>query len=56
MQMHEHEDRHPRRGDHEGPVCEIIYRPVDPGGDEDIERRLNEAFDVLFAKAAAIDS
>ena len=40
---------------HECATYEVVYHPPDPGENHDIERRLNEAFDVLFAIASAID-
>ena len=43
-------------GTRESAIYELVYHPPEPGENHDIERGLNEAFDVLFAIASAIDS
>ena len=55
MATDEHRNTLPTRT-HECPICGVVYHRPDPGENHDIERRLNEAFDVLFAIASAIDS
>ena len=54
MATDEHRNTLPTRT-HECAIYKVVYHPPDPGENHDIERRLNEAFDVLFAIASAID-
>jgi hypothetical protein len=55
MDTHEQENTKPPK-DRKECVCTVVYHPVDPEGDPDFERRLNKAFDLLFAKVLDIDS
>jgi hypothetical protein len=54
MESYEQETTQPRK-DRKDRVC-VVYRPTDPEGDPNFERRLNKAFDVLFSKVLDIDS
>ena len=54
MATDEHRNTLPTRT-HERAICEVVYHPPDPSENHDIERRLNEAFDVLFAIVSAIN-
>jgi hypothetical protein len=55
METHEQQTTQPR-GVRREPIYKVVYHPADSGGDSHIERRLNKAFDVLFAKVPDIDS
>ena len=55
MEMYEQQAKKPR-GDSKKPIYKVVYHPADLEKDPNIERRLNKAFDVLFAKVLDIDS
>jgi hypothetical protein len=52
MGTHHQQGTQPPGGAHEGPIHEVVYHVIDAGGDTGIERRLNEAFDVLFEQTS----
>jgi hypothetical protein len=55
MESYEQETTQPPK-ERKDRVYSVVYHPADPEGDPNFERRLNEAFDVLFAKMLDIDS
>ena len=55
MDTYEHRNTPPRKTREGSICCRVVYHAPDPGENQDIERRLSEAFDVLFAIASAIN-
>jgi hypothetical protein len=55
MESYEQETTQPAN-DRRERVCSVVYHPADPEGDPNIERNLNKAFDVLFAKVLDFDN
>jgi hypothetical protein len=52
--MHVHDaDTHINEG---RPRCDVIYHEIPRGADEDTERRVNQAFDLLFETVATLKS
>jgi hypothetical protein len=55
MESYEQKATQPSKNPEER-VYSVVYHLTDPEGDPNFERRLNKAFDVLFARVPDIDS